>query len=238
MLRLDRSISLVCAGRTDAGVHARGQVCHLDLGPDDITDDGETLLRRLARVLPDDLAVPAVRPAPAGFDARFSAIWRRYVYRLDDRTVGPDPLHRDHITWWRCQLDVEAMNEAAAGLLGLRDFAAFCRSRQAATTIRNLITLKGHRIKEGPLTGVIEFQVISDAFCHSMVRSLIGALARVGEAARDSGWPGRVAEAGVRDPSVPVISASGLTLEEVGYPAADQLAARATEARQMRSTSD
>lgn len=235
VLRLDRPVNLVCAGRTDAGVHARGQVCHVDLAPDEMSDDGGALLRRLAQVLPEDLIVARIQPAPPGFDARFSAVWRRYVYRLSDRPVPPDPLHRDHVTRWHRRLDVDAMNAAASDLVGLRDFAAFCRARKGATTIRNLMTLDGHRINADPLTSMIQFRVISDAFCHSMVRSLIGALVRVGEGARDVQWPGRVADAGVRDPSVPVMRAAGLTLEQVGYPDDDQLATRAREARQLRS---
>lgn len=235
VLRRDRPVDLVCAGRTDAGVHARGQVCHLDLGYSEITDTGQTLLRRLARVLPDDLVVTSIEPAPPGFDARFSAVWRRYVYRLSDHPIPPDPLHAGHIAWRRRPLDVEVMNDAATGLTGLRDFAAFCRAREGATTIRNLFELSGRRVDHGPLAGVIEFTVLSDAFCHSMVRSLIGALVRTGNGSKDPGWPGRVADAGVRDPSVEVMPAAGLTLEEVGYPPDDRLADRAAQARRLRT---
>jgi tRNA pseudouridine38-40 synthase len=233
VLRLDRPVDLTCAGRTDAGVHARGQVCHLDLAPAELTAP-EILVRRLARVLPDDVVVSSVEAAPAGFDARFSAIWRRYVYRLCDRPIPPDPLQSTHVTWRRGSLDVAAMNDAAADLVGQRDFAAFCRARPNATTIRHLLVLSASRIGDGPLAGVLEFEVLSDAFCRSMVRSLVGALARVGDHSRDARWAGRVADAGVRDSSVPVMPANGLTLEEVGYPPDDQLGARAVEARQLR----
>lgn len=236
LLRLDRTINLVCAGRTDAGVHARGQVCHLDLDPAAIDDDGSRLLHRLARVLPDDLVVSSVERAPAGFDARFSAIWRRYVYRLWDQPVPPDPLQATHVSWRRRPLDAATMNDSAADLIGFKDFAAFCRAREGATTIRNLVELSVRRPEGGLLPGVLEFQVISDAFCHHMVRSLIGALVRAGEGSRDVRWPGRVAAAQVRDPGVPVMPAIGLTFEEVGYPPDHQLAARADEARQLRST--
>lgn len=235
VLRLDRPVHLVCAGRTDAGVHARGQVGHLDLRPGEVGDDGNSVLHRLARVLPNDVVVTSMERAPAGFDARFSAVWRRYVYRLFDGPVPPDPLQSSHIVWRRRPLDVAAMNDAAADLTGLRDFAAFCRARQGATTIRNLFDLTVRRVGEDPLPGMVECTVRSDAFCHSMVRALVGALARAGDGSRDVRWPGRVAEAGVRDSSVPVMPAAGLTLEEVGYPAGDRLAARADEARQKRS---
>ncbi|QGN35782.1 tRNA pseudouridine(38-40) synthase TruA [Microlunatus sp. Gsoil 973] len=234
LLRVDHQLPLVVAGRTDAGVHARGQVCHFDCEPGVIADDGTTLLRRFARVLPDDLVVRRVQRAPEGFDARFSALRRRYVYRLADGPVPPDPLHRDHVARWPRPLDLQAMNTAAVGVLGLRDFAAFCKRREAATTIRTLIELSGRRVDHGPLAGVIEFTVVADAFCHSMVRSLVGALVRVGEGARDAEWLAGIAARGVRDSGIQVMPAAGLTLEQVDYPADDQLAARAVEARRTR----
>ncbi|HEY9290827.1 MAG TPA: tRNA pseudouridine(38-40) synthase TruA [Microlunatus sp.] len=235
LLRVDHQISLTCAGRTDAGVHARGQVCHFDVDDDVIADDGSTLQRRFARVLPDDLVVRSVRRSPPGFDARFSAIWRRYAYRLSDLPVPPDPLHRDHVASWRRTLDLAAMNAAGQQLVGLRDFAAFCKRRDGATTIRTLIELSGQRVDHGPLAGTIEFTVIADAFCHSMVRALIGTLVRVGEGSRDPDWAVSVAARGVRDSGIQVMPAAGLTLEQVGYPDDDQLATRAAEARNLRS---
>lgn len=234
LLRVDHDIPLVVAGRTDAGVHARGQVCHFDCEPGVITDDGTRLLRRFARVLPEDLVVRAVRRAPAGFDARFSALRRRYAYRLADGELPPDPLHRDHVARWPRALDLDAMNTAAAGLIGLRDFAAFCKRRDNATSIRTLIELSGRRIDHGPLDGTIEFTVIADAFCHSMVRSLVGALVRVGEGTRDISWVTDVAAGGVRDSGIHVMPAAGLTLEQVDYPPDDQLAVRAAETRRTR----
>lgn len=235
LLRIDPPVQLTCAGRTDAGVHARGQVCHLDLAPDVITDDGSTLLRRFARVLPDDLVVRSVRRAPAGFDARFSAVWRRYAYRLSDDPVPPDPLHRDHVTHWPRPLDLAAMNEAASRLIGLKDFAAFCKRRDGATTIRTLIEFSGRRVDHGPLAGTLEFTVLADAFCHSMVRSLVGGLVRVGEGARPVDWPAELLAAGQRNSGVPLMPAAGLTLEQVGYPPDDQLQARVQESRRLRS---
>ncbi|SDT00065.1 tRNA pseudouridine(38-40) synthase TruA [Microlunatus soli] len=238
LLRTDSPVALTCAGRTDAGVHARGQVCHLDLAPGLITDDGSRLLRRLARVLPDDLVVRRVGRAPAGFDARFSASWRRYCYRIGDGVVPPDPLLRDQIARWPRELDLAAMNEAARQLLGLRDFAAFCKRRDGASTIRTLLKLAGTRVDHGPQAGTIEFTVVADAFCHSMVRSLIGALVRVGEGARSTPWIAEIQSAAVRDSSVPVMAAAGLTLEEVGYPPDEELAERATRSRNRRSSAD
>ncbi len=147
LLRLDEPVRLVCAGRTDAGVHARGQVAHGDLDPSVITDGGTELARRLGRVLADDLVVRHIAPAPVGFDARYSAIWRRYVYRIGDASTPPDPLLRNQVTALRAEVDLDAFNAAAAGLLGLRDFGAFCRRRPGATTIRTLLELHAERVR-------------------------------------------------------------------------------------------
>ena len=130
VLRLDEPARLVCAGRTDAGVHARGQVAHVDLDPTVITDGGEALTRRLNKVLGGDCVVHRISAAPPGFDARFAAIWRRYVYRLSDAGVPPDPLYRYQIAQLTPEVDLARLNEEAVSLLGLRDFGAFCRRRE------------------------------------------------------------------------------------------------------------
>ena len=225
---------LVCAGRTDAGVHARGQVAHLDLAPARIPDPAAAV-RRLNRVLPDDLVVWRLAPAAEGFDARFSAIWRRYVYRLAEPSSPVDPLYRNQITRLRHDLDLERLNAAAEGLIGLRYFGAFCRGREGGTTIRTLLDLRAVRVTSGPLPDVIECTVRADAFCHSMVRSIVGALVEVGSGRRDPGWLVTVTAAAVRDPTIPVLAPGGLTLEEVGYPANAELAERARQARSLRS---
>jgi tRNA pseudouridine38-40 synthase len=233
VLRLPAPASLVCAGRTDTGVHARGQVAHVDL-PADALDDGALLSRRLHRVLPGDLVVRSVRPAPAGFDARFGAVWRRYVYRLSDGGAPLDPLHRGWVVAVSPALDLDVLATAAPVLLGLRDFGAFCRRREGATTVRTLLELGAARVPAGPLTGVVELTVRADAFCHSMVRSLVGALVDVASGRRDLDWLHRVTTAAARSPDVQVMPARGLTLEEVGYPPDDQLVARGLEARSVR----
>jgi tRNA pseudouridine38-40 synthase len=225
---------LVCAGRTDAGVHARGQVAHADLAPGTIPDPA-AVVRRLNRVLPDDLVVWRLAPAPEGFDARFSAVWRRYVYRLAEPSRPVDPLYRNQVTTLRHDLDLHRLNEAAGTLIGLRNFGAFCRGREDATTIRTLLDLRAVRVTAGPLRDVIECTVRADAFCHSMVRALVGALVEVGSRRRDAGWLDAVAAAAVRDPTIPVLGPGGLTLEEVGYPAEAELAERARQARSTRT---
>ena len=234
VLRLAEPIRLICAGRTDAGVHARGQVAHADLDTSVITDGGKELVRRLGRLLADDLVVRQIAPAPPGFDARYSAIWRRYVYRIGDASTPTDPLLRNQVTPLRAEVDLEAFNAAAAGLLGLRDFGAFCRRRPGATTIRTLLELHAERVPSGPLAGVIECTVRADAFCHSMVRALVGAVLEVATGHRDHDWLVLVTTAALRDPRVRVMPPGGLTLEEVRYPDDHELAARATEARAVR----
>ncbi len=231
VLRLPAAPALTVAGRTDAGVHARGQVAHVDL-PDDAPVD--TLHRRLHRVLEPDIVVREVCPAPAGFDARFGAIWRRYVYRLADEQTFPDPLLRGHVARVRGRLDLDRLNAAGQDLLGLRDFAAFCKPREGATTIRTLLDCRAVRREVEPGAGTVEVTVRADAFCHSMVRSLVGALTAVATGGRSPGWLREVRDASTRQSSVLVMPAHGLTLEEVGYPADGELAARAEQARSVR----
>jgi tRNA pseudouridine38-40 synthase len=225
VLRLPEPARLTCAGRTDTGVHARGQVAHVDLD----LDDFKPLERRLRRILPDDVSLLALTEAPDSFDARFSALERRYVYRLRDSDSG-DPLVRGFVVGWPRTLDMDAMNVAAAQLVGEHDFAAFCRKREGATTIRELRELSAVREND-----VIEVTVRADAFCHSMVRSLMGALVAVGEGRHEPQWAADVLLGRTRDSRVKVMPAHGLVLEEVVYPPNDQLAARAAEARRIRT---
>ncbi|MFC7307487.1 tRNA pseudouridine(38-40) synthase TruA [Streptomyces monticola] len=229
--RSKETFDLTVAGRTDSGVHARGQVAHVDLPAELWAEHREKLLRRLAGRLPHDVRIWRAEEAPAGFNARFSAIWRRYAYRVTDHPGGVDPLLRGHVLWHDWELDVDAMNAAAQPLLGEHDFAAYCKKREGATTIRTLQELS--LVRDGD--GIITATVRADAFCHNMVRSLIGALLFVGDGHRDTEWPGKVLAARVRDSAVHVVRPHGLTLEEVGYPADELLAARNREARNKRA---
>jgi tRNA pseudouridine38-40 synthase len=230
LMRTDAPVQLTVAGRTDAGVHARGQVAHADLPATAWLEVAPAILRRLAGLLPPDVRVRRIAPAPDGFDARFSALSRRYSYRVCDDVTGPDPLRRHDTLWYRRGVEVGAMNEAAGLLLGEHDFAAFCRRREGATTVRELLFLSWTR----PEPTVAEASVIADAFCHSMVRALVGALLKVGEGARPPAWPAQVLTARVRDPAVPVVPPHGLCLEEVRYPPPGQLAQRALSTRRVR----
>ena len=238
VLRLP-AVPVTCAGRTDTGVHARGQVVHLDVDLAALEATAgrsggtpvEGLVRRLNGVLPDDVRVRDGRIAPPGFDARFGAVWRRYCYRVADGPRAVDPLTRRHVLGWSRPLDLAAMNESAAPLLGEHEFAAFCKRREGATTIRRLLELRWERASDG----VAELTVRADAFCHHMVRSLVGCLLAVGDGRQDRGWPSDVLTAAVRDPRVAVVPAHGLTLEEVAYPPDAELAAQAEATRVVRT---
>ncbi|WP_367044322.1 tRNA pseudouridine(38-40) synthase TruA [Streptomyces sp. Je 1-332] len=229
--RSQETYELTVAGRTDSGVHARGQVAHVDLPEGVWAEHSDKLLRRLAGRLPHDVRVWKVAEAPEGFNARFAAVWRRYAYRVTDHPGGVDPLLRSHVLWHDWELDLDAMNAAAEKLLGEHDFAAYCKRREGATTIRTLQELRWERRPDG----ILEATVRADAFCHNMVRSLVGAMLFVGDGHRPVEWPAKVLAAGVRDSAVHVVRPHGLTLEEVGYPADELLAARSKEARNKRT---
>jgi tRNA pseudouridine38-40 synthase len=230
VLRLPEAPRLTVAGRTDAGVHARGQVAHADVPVAVWALHAGAVVRRLARALPPDIRVRSAVLAAEGFDARFSALWRRYAYRIADNPAGADPLRRHDTLWHSRPLDLGAMNAAAELLLGEHDFAAFCRRREGATTIRALRRLSWERDACGVLVG----SVVADAFCHNMVRALVGALLPVGEGSRPVSWPSQVLAAAARDPGVRVVPAHGLSLEEVRYPEPGQLADRARATRSVR----
>jgi tRNA pseudouridine38-40 synthase len=232
VLRSDPPVQLTVAGRTDAGVHARGQVAHADLPATAWLEAEPAILRRLARLLPPDVRVRRIGSAQDGFDARFSALSRRYSYRVCDDVTGPEPLRRHDTLWYRRVVDIGAMNDAAGLLLGEHDFAAFCRRREGASTVRELLSLSWTR----PEATMAEATVVADAFCHSMVRALVGALLKVGEGAQPPAWPAQVLKARVRDPAAPVVPPHGLCLEEVCYPPPGQLAGRALATRRIRPT--
>ncbi|MEE6305791.1 tRNA pseudouridine(38-40) synthase TruA [Plantactinospora veratri] len=227
----DRVSGLTVAGRTDAGVHASGQVCHLDLPSPVWRQSAETLLRRLAGVLPPDVRVRAVTEVPAEFDARFSATFRRYEYRVTDAPYGAEPLRRHEVLAWPRPLDLAALNEAAAGLVGEHDFAAYCRRKENATTVRELTRLDWRRDPDGLLVATVQ----ADAFCQSMVRSLVGAMLVAGDGRRPVDWPGGLLGRRERASEVSVAPPHGLTLVAVGYPEDPaEYASRALRTRRLR----
>jgi tRNA pseudouridine38-40 synthase len=175
--------------------------------------------------------VHRVTRASEGFDARFSATSRRYLYRVADDLADHDPLRRRDTVWLRGVLRASVMDAAANRLVGEHDFGAFCKPREGATTVRTLLGLRWRRLDDGVLAATI----VADAFCHNMVRSLVGALVAVGEGRRNVDWPASVLAAGRRDPAVLVLPPHGLSLEQVDYPPDAELAKRAAEARARRT---
>ncbi len=228
------------AGRTDTGVHATGQVAHVDVPAEAIPlayprtpregPEFQPLVRRLARLLPEDVRVLDVARAPRGFDARFSALRRHYEYRLSTAPYGVTPQESRFVTAWPRPLDVDAMAEASRELLGLNDFAAFCRPREGATTIRDLQRLDWVRAGDA-----ITAYVTADAFCWSMVRSLVGALLAVGEGRRESRWCAELLTSARRSSDFSTAPAKGLVLVGVDYPPDAELEARIAVTRDLRS---
>lgn len=239
VLRLPDPPRTVVAGRTDAGVHARGQVAHSDLATAAwaaLASRPGLALHRLRSALPADVRVTAVEVAPPGFDARWSVTARRYAYRVADDPTGPDPLARRYV-WHRtgahgARLDLEAMNAASGPLLGEHDFAAFCKRREGASTVRTLRELRWRRGTDGVDAGLVVLDVEADAFCHSMVRSLVGALVPVGQGRAPVGSPAELLAGRARnlEPAPP----HGLSLEAVTYPPDPELAPAAARAKRVR----
>jgi tRNA pseudouridine38-40 synthase len=220
---------LQVAGRTDAGVHARGQVAHVDLPPEVATD--RLLRRKLNGLLPHDVRIRRVRDAPPGFDARFSALSRTYRYRVVDRAEVVDPLRRTEVYVVPRPLDLDAMRAACPPMLGEHDFAAYCRRREGATTVRGLLELDWARDGDGLLVMTIR----ADAFCHSMVRSVVGAMLAVGEGRRPADWPASLLDRDARATDVVVAPSHGLVLEAVEYPPDAELLSRQGVTRNLRA---
>lgn len=262
---LRHPVRLTVAGRTDSGVHAVAQVAHLDVplevwsrvpGRSERAPEA-ALLTRLAGVLgreaqassrsgalgalprgSSDLVVAAVRTVSPSFDARFSALERRYTYRIADDASPRDPTRRGQVLWLSGTLDPEVMDASAAPLLGEHDFLSYCRPRAGASTVRTLTSLSWRRVPGGSDhrdAGLVTLDVAADAFCHSMVRSLVGAGLAVGRGRRAPDWPASLLAARSRERAAPVAPPHGLTLEAVTYPPDDELAAQARRARVLRT---
>ena len=219
------SIALQIAGRTDAGVHAMAQVAHFDLPERDQNGDAwdvADIAYRLNRMLTEEIRIHSITLAPEFFHARFSALSRSYIYKIaDGGQLLPPLLRYDTATWYR-PLDIAKMSEAIAPLLGEHDFAAFCKARETGTTIR---TLKEFSFARGD-DNFITARITADAFCHSMVRSLIGAAVCVGEGRFKPSWMKEVLDGRERIGESLVFPARGLTLTNVTYPSETELEAR------------
>ena len=235
-------IQLVVAGRTDAGVHADGQVCHADIPATAFTQRSlqrpEDLVRRLSRMLPDDIRLSDASAAPHGFDARFSALRRHYIYRVTTNPAGPRPVRARDTAVWRRPVELEKVQAAANALIGLNDFAAYCKAREGATTIRELQEFQWRDVSTPAEPQTYEAHVVADAFCWSMVRSLVGACLTVGEGRRPQSFTGDLLGETERSSAVPVAPGNGLNLVQVDYPADEELAARAEATRAVRSDAE
>ena len=210
----------IVAGRTDAGVHATAQIIHVDVP---VGTDQIDLAYRLNRLLDTDIRVLEIEEAPEGFHARFSALRRHYQYQIVDGNRAINPLDRyDRASWYR-PLDLDRLNEASSLLLGEHDFAAFCKFREGATTIRTLETFNWERKADGLLVA----QVVADAFCYSMVRNLVGAAVCVAEGRFEPSWIAEMLANRQRISDSMVFPPEGLTLVQVDYPNNAQLLARA-----------
>lgn len=234
-LVLRSDISLTVAGRTDAGVHASGQVAHADisrtsLDQRSIEGDPGRLVRRLAKLLPEDVRVFEVKEAPEGFDARFSALARTYVYRVTTHPAGALPTRARDTAVWPKPIGLEATQACADALVGLNNFAAFCRPKEHATTIRDVHAFEWAQVEDT----VYEARIVADAFCWNMVRALTATCLTVGEGRRDTQWPNELLLRDERAPEVPLAPARGLTLVGVEYPEASALATRAKATRARR----
>lgn len=239
----DVPVRVGVAGRTDAGVHATGQVCHCDVPLESLQVAGrvrdllqfdaparDLLRRRLNGVLKADLRCREIGLAPAGFHSRWSASWRRYSYLVADDVSDFDPRSRGFVLWYPRSLDLAALNHATAGFKGEHDFRAFCRARPGASSIRTVHELGWQRREDG----ILEFAIRADAFCHSMVRSLVGAFLAVGDGRWPLTRPAALLAAGLRIPEIESAPAHGLTLVKVAYPIDSELANAAQRSRRWR----
>ena len=244
-LLIRRPVRVTVAGRTDAGVHARGQVVHLDLTEAEWLglnrgaelDPAVALLRRLRGALSRELGdltgaivVHEVAVAPGGFDARFSALWRRYSYRIADGLGRWDPLSRYDTLWHKMPLDVDLLNAGSAQLLGLHNFLSYCKPREGSTTIRELQRFEFARGADGVIVATVQ----ADAFCHNMVRALVGSALYVGEGQERPEWLHERLLAKKRDARSVLAAPHPLVLEEVAYPSDAELLARAERTRALR----
>ena len=218
-------VESVVAGRTDAGVHATGQVIHVDL-PDAVFADGLTyvdLRYKLNRILDEDVRIMEISDAPEGFHARVSALRRIYTYKILDNNDVIPPLSRYDVAPWYRPLDADLMNKASQLVLGHHDFAAFCKFKEGGTTIRTLEKYQWHRDE----TGLLVAEVVADAFCYSMVRNLVGAVVCVADGRKDPSWMAELLANKERVSDSLVFPARGLSLTRVEYPTNDQLIERA-----------
>ena len=215
---LRRPVDMTCAGRTDAGVHARAQYVSVPATVDELLITRRRWVRAMDALLPADIALMDIYRAPAGASARFDALSRTYTYRIADRDIRPLQT-RDYVWWHRFALDEAAMAKAAHHLLGEQDFKSFCKVSSAVgkPTHRCVLDVGFERMEEFG-EGVLVFTITGNAFLHSMVRTIVGTLVEVGMHRRDPEWVREVIDARDRRAAGPTAPACGLTFVGVDYP--------------------
>lgn len=216
---LRREVETVCAGRTDAGVHALGQQVSFAIDDALLVDRSmDRLQRSLSALTPDDIAISSLRLEDAGFSARFDAKAREYRYRIVCGSVPPVFLRG--FSWWHKgeMLDVAAMREAAAYLVGEHDFRSFCVaiSAEGKTTMRRLDAVELFEEEQLGETCLV-VRIVGNAFLHNMVRIVVGTLVEIGTGRREPSWMGQVLDARDRAAAGPTAPACGLTFWHVEY---------------------
>ena len=224
-----QQLDTVVAGRTDAGVHASGQVCHVDLPENEYTD----IAYRLNRILTEEIRIKSVERTSPDFHARFGALRRHYIYKIKDGNGYIEPTARLDIAPWYRDLNVDLMNQAAATLIGEHDFFSYARYRENATTIRELQRFEFERNEYG----LIIARLSADAFLYNMVRSLIGTMVYIGEGRFNTDWAREILEKRERPSDSLVFPAKGLTFTGVDYPADSELHARILKTMAIRAES-
>lgn len=214
-----REVRTVCAGRTDAGVHARGQVITFELTEEEFAARPlRTLMRSMNALVDESISISDAREVPLGFSARFDAQWREYHYHICTQSARPVLIMP--LVWHLggVELDLDAMNEAAAHLIGEHDFKSFCMAASAVgkPTHRNVMELEVYpeSIAGTPVTTV---RVVGNAFLHSMVRTIVGTLVEVGRGKKQPAWVADVLAARNRGAAGQNAPASGLTFWRVEY---------------------
>ena len=207
---LREPVTAVGSGRTDAGVHARGQVAHVVT---EAEPDPYRLRASLNGLLPPAIVVLAVEPAGDGFHARYDARCRHYVYRA---STEPRALDRRTRAVLRPAPDVDAMNQAASALIGRHDFSSFCRTRSETTN--RTCTVERARWRPGEREGDWDFEISADRFLHGMVRAIVGTLLEVGRGRRPVTSLPALLHARDRRAAGPAAPACGLVLDRVDYP--------------------
>lgn len=215
---LRREVEITCAGRTDAGVHALGQVVSVPVSRAELSLPTARLQRALTALVDDDISVRAVLRGDERFSARFDAVARSYRYRVAAGPVRP-VLAYDHAWWLAAPLDVDAMRRAAAPLMGEHDFRSFAKASSVSglSCWREVRRLSVERVSEAG-EELVAFDVEGNAFLHNMVRALVGTLVEVGRGHRAESWPAEVLAARDRRAAGQNAPAKGLTFVEVRYP--------------------